>query len=361
MFIDPSVIRYLRSEVLKGFVLSDDFRNRRANWMSRDGPDLLESTATMLPEVSKEDQQRRLNTFRCRVLEPAFDVAVAIQTSATRYSFSERMTQETRFKCCPLRHHISDSCTMINIDTRLEAKVNQPTKRNHDKVIAQQVLFIYPGLVRYDEHSAKRLTDDIVCAKFPSPAGKLSPDLQQIQQQSANDSDGGALATPTKKRKVERDGQTHSSPIDVEEPIETEKEDTPSDGKKRRIKKGSPTHSSPIDVEEPLETEREDTPSDGKKRRIKKDGPTRSSPIDVEEPLETEREDTPSDGKERRIESISIDMEEPIETEREDTQSDESSEAPDDQLDSPTYMNTPLTVRMFAQGIPSSLKQHEHC
>ena len=328
MFIDPSVIRYLRSEVLKGFVLSDDFRNRRANWMSRDGPDLLESTATMLPEVSKEDQQRRLNTFRCRVLEPAFDVAVAIQTSATRYSFSERMTQETRFKCCPLRHHISDSCTMINIDTRLEAKVNQPTKRNHDKVIAQQVLFIYPGLVRYDEHSAKRLTDDIVCAKFPSPAGKLSPDLQQIQQQSANDSDGGALATPTKKRKVERDGQTHSSPIDVEEPIETEKEDTPSDGKKRRIKKGSPTH---------------------------------SSPIDVEEPLETEREDTPSDGKERRIESISIDMEEPIETEREDTQSDESSEAPDDQLDSPTYMNTPLTVRMFAQGIPSSLKQHQHC
>lgn len=226
MFVDPSVVRYLRSEILKGFVKSDDFQIRRAEWMAGKGSDLLKRTATMLPEISKEDQQRRVDTFRSRVLGPAFDLAVAIQTSATVYGFSEPLTQEARFKWYPLRHHSSDSCTMINIDTRLEMKVNQPANSNHDGVIAYQVLLICPGLVRYDGRGAKRLTDDIVCAKFPSPAAKVSPILHQDQQKSATDSNGRAFATPKKKRKIEKDGQTHSSPIDVEEPVKTEKEDT---------------------------------------------------------------------------------------------------------------------------------------
>lgn len=228
MFVDPSVIRYLRSEILKGFVKSDDFQIRRAEWMASKGSDLLKRTATMLPEISKVDQQRRVEAFRSRVLGPAFDLAVAIQTSATVYGFSEPSTQEARFKCSPLRHHNSDSCTMINIDTRLEMKVNQPANSNHDGVIAHQVLLICPGLVRYDGRGAKRLTDDIVCAKFTSPAAEVSPILHQDQQKSATDSNGRAFATPKKKRKIEKDGQTHSSPIDVEEPVKTEKEDTQS-------------------------------------------------------------------------------------------------------------------------------------
>ncbi|KAI4240839.1 MAG: hypothetical protein L6R42_011435, partial [Xanthoria sp. 1 TBL-2021] len=63
---------------------------------------------------------------------------------------------------------------------------------------------------------------------FTSPAAEVSPILHRDQHKSATDSNGRALATPKKKRKIEKDGQTHSSPIDVEEPLKTEKEDTQS-------------------------------------------------------------------------------------------------------------------------------------
>ena len=55
-------------------------------------------TSTMLPVTSHENQQIRLKTFRNDVLGSAFEFAVALQTSATAYGFSEPTTDKTRFK-----------------------------------------------------------------------------------------------------------------------------------------------------------------------------------------------------------------------------------------------------------------------
>ncbi|KAL9026457.1 MAG: hypothetical protein Q9180_007481, partial [Flavoplaca navasiana] len=234
VIIDPAAIRYLRSELLKGFVESDEFQLRQLQWMTHDGMDLLKRTSTMLPETSRENQQIRVKTFRNQVLGPAFEFAVAMQTSATAYGFSEPTTDETRFKSWPLSYRSSDNCKIINIDTRLEMKVDQPANKRRDDVVAQRVLLICPGLVRLDGNEAKWLTDDIVCAKFPPNANNVSPVAVQDQHEAATDSGGSQLSAPKKKRKLTKYGEARSSPIDVEgsadldELVKTKKEEASS-------------------------------------------------------------------------------------------------------------------------------------
>ncbi|KAL8883670.1 MAG: hypothetical protein Q9215_008098 [Flavoplaca cf. flavocitrina] len=234
VIIDPAAIRYLRSELLKGFVESDEFQLRQSQWMTKDGPDLLKRTSTMLPEPSRENQQIRVKTFRNDVLGPAFEFAVAMQTSATAYGFSEPTTDETRFKSWPLSYRSSDNCKIINIDTRLEMKVDQAPNKRRDDVVAQRVLLICPGLVRLDGNEAKWLTDDIVCAKFPPNANKALPVMVKDQHQTATDSGESQLSAPKKKRKLTKYGEARSSPIDVEgstdidELVKTKKEEASS-------------------------------------------------------------------------------------------------------------------------------------
>ncbi|KAI4266643.1 MAG: hypothetical protein LQ337_008717 [Flavoplaca oasis] len=232
VIIDHAAIRYLRSELLKGFVKSHGFQLRQTEWMNNDGMDLLKRTSTMLPETSHGYEQIRLKTFRKDVLGPALEFAIAMQTSATAYGFSEPTTDETRFKSSPLRYTSSNNCRIINIDTRLEMKVDQPANKRRDDVFAQRVLLICPGLFRHDgDEEAKWLTDDIICAKFPPNANKVSPVVVQDQHQAVTDSGGSQLSTPKKKRKRTK---SCSSPIDVEsstdldELVKTKKEETSS-------------------------------------------------------------------------------------------------------------------------------------
>ncbi|KAL8726739.1 MAG: hypothetical protein Q9166_006534 [cf. Caloplaca sp. 2 TL-2023] len=163
---DVSAIRYMRSEILKGFATSALFQKRRANWMSQIGTAILQVVETVLPETQIKDDSVRMGTFRKRVLEPAFDLAVALKISSTCYDFSERLTVDTQFKTFPLRFYHWDYCTMIDIQTRQIPK-KKTSFGNEDKLIgAQQVLFLAPGLLRIANEDVRRLTKDIVCVKL---------------------------------------------------------------------------------------------------------------------------------------------------------------------------------------------------
>ncbi|KAL8785781.1 MAG: hypothetical protein Q9213_003159 [Squamulea squamosa] len=228
---DPAVVRYLRSEVLKGFVKSEMFQKRQAKWMSEVGLALLKRVAAMLPETGEEDQKRRHDSFRRWVLEPAFDLACDLQTSVTVYGFSEPMTEESQFKCSPLRFRDSEYCTMINIDTRLEEKVNEPANSNHDTIIAQRVLLIAPGLIRFSGDSPKRLTGDVVCVSFlPQATTKMSSLSKKDQDTAEADSGGCALGNPRKKQRKVNEGHNRLNAIDLDVLVKTKKEDASSDG-----------------------------------------------------------------------------------------------------------------------------------
>ncbi|KAL8773754.1 MAG: hypothetical protein Q9209_001522 [Squamulea sp. 1 TL-2023] len=217
---DVSDVRYLRSEVLKGFAASPLFHEHRTVWMSRSGVGILRSTEKILPELSNLDDLKRVETFQHRVLEPAFSLAVAIKSSSVCYEFTERITRETQLKTFPLRFYHWNYCTMINIDTR---QIMKKKERGHaeDKAIgAEQVLLLAPGLVRRSGEEIRNLTQETVCVKV-DPLGIMDDDVvtgkedegsDMVSGQVAHDSSSPSLGPPKKKQK----GRNYSNPIDLD-------------------------------------------------------------------------------------------------------------------------------------------------
>ncbi len=122
--------------------------------------DILKRAKSILPELPDLNAA----TFKSRILDPAFDLATAIKTSATRYNFSERMTHELQFEHHALKSYHWDSHTMVNIATRSTLK-KEKVIGNDDAIVAQKILLVAPGLVRYLTGSTipHRLTPDVVC------------------------------------------------------------------------------------------------------------------------------------------------------------------------------------------------------
>ncbi|KAL8977275.1 MAG: hypothetical protein Q9205_006884 [Flavoplaca limonia] len=173
---DDPAVRQLRSDVLKGFITSKLFYKRREQWMSDIGKGILNRTENMLPKAgSIMDTSRRAEAFRKRILEPAFDLAVAMKTSSTRYGLSETMTEQSRLKQVVLKYYHVPSSKIINIDTREALRINNTVHNDDDTIGAKQVLLVAPGLLRYnDPEPALRLTNDVICAKVHTPASALA-------------------------------------------------------------------------------------------------------------------------------------------------------------------------------------------
>ncbi|KAL8859760.1 MAG: hypothetical protein Q9178_003875 [Gyalolechia marmorata] len=179
---DASKVQYLRSEILKGFTASRLFQARRDEWMSHTGMDILQQAEAILPELPDSD---RKEIFKSRILDVAFDLAIAMKTSATRYNFSEPMTQKLQFKNTPLRSYQLGCSTLINIATRSKLKKDKAFT-DDDAIIAQQVLLVAPGLVRDSGESIKpyRLTQDVVCVTVGRTMRKERGNLQHNSSDS---------------------------------------------------------------------------------------------------------------------------------------------------------------------------------
>ncbi|KAL8987125.1 MAG: hypothetical protein Q9177_003644 [Variospora cf. flavescens] len=168
---NSTAIRDLRSENLKGFCQSEDFRRGCADSMSLVEERILALVNTILPRL--QDQPCRAQLFLERVVEPAFELAIAIKTSATSYGFSCPFTLGTQFMKLRVHPHESSNHTMINVNSReVVRKASMDTK---DEV--ERVLLLAPGLVRRDPgRPEKHLTPTIICVRVVHPEDVLSGD-----------------------------------------------------------------------------------------------------------------------------------------------------------------------------------------
>ncbi|KAL8971301.1 MAG: hypothetical protein Q9197_003352 [Variospora fuerteventurae] len=160
----PRTIRYLRSENLKGFCQSEDFRRGCADSMSLVEERILVLVNTILPRL--QDQPCRAQLFLERVVEPAFKLAIAVKTSATSYGFSCPFTLGTQFMKLQVHPHETSNHTMINVNSRgVVRKASMDTK---DEV--ERVLLLAPGLVRRDpDKPEKSLTPTVICVRVVHP------------------------------------------------------------------------------------------------------------------------------------------------------------------------------------------------
>ncbi|KAI4116637.1 MAG: hypothetical protein LQ345_002982 [Seirophora villosa] len=161
---NPAAIRYVKSETLKGFSQSELFQRYRAELVPMVGEAILNSVDSMLPGL--QDQPDRAQLLCDRVVEPAFDLAIAMKTSATSYGFSSSFTRETRFMKSLVHPHESKSYRMIDVNTRGVIKMG-----NIDPGDAvERLLLLAPGLVRCNPGMPqKHLTPTIICVKVIHP------------------------------------------------------------------------------------------------------------------------------------------------------------------------------------------------
>ncbi|KAL8916868.1 MAG: hypothetical protein Q9208_008300 [Pyrenodesmia sp. 3 TL-2023] len=168
---DPSVVRYIRSEFLKGFTESQTYQKRRWALASRLELEILTVVEDILPQPS--DIQSRLEKLRDGVIKPALDLAAAIMTSATPYGFSRRMTPDTRYahRAIQYRDLAINRCKMIDINTRGPVRVSKVPLHGSDETIAEEVLLLAPALLRRDPgRPEKTLTPERICVKMVQPA-----------------------------------------------------------------------------------------------------------------------------------------------------------------------------------------------
>ncbi|KAL8635196.1 MAG: hypothetical protein Q9226_009376 [Calogaya cf. arnoldii] len=89
-----------------------------------------------------------------------------MKTSATYSGFSEPITKEVRFKHRSLKNYNCGLFDMIDIATRSMLRNKDQYAEGGDLVVAQQVLFLVPGLSHLSgEGSPRQLSNDKVCVK----------------------------------------------------------------------------------------------------------------------------------------------------------------------------------------------------
>ncbi|KAL8670829.1 MAG: hypothetical protein Q9168_004648 [Polycauliona sp. 1 TL-2023] len=214
---DITEIRYLRSEMLKGFTASPAFQERREAWMSKAGVGILRYAEKILPTFSGSEDQMRNKSFQVRVLEPAFDLAIALKTSSVEYVFSESEFKETQLQAISLANYQWNSCSMIDIDTRAIVNKNKRRGKGGNAVGAKRVLLLAPGLARKSGEIWQTLHQEMICVKI-DPSGIIDDEIPIKKEEHDPPRISGLGADissepPKKKQK----GRNAALPIDLDD------------------------------------------------------------------------------------------------------------------------------------------------
>ncbi|KAL8722831.1 MAG: hypothetical protein Q9181_007412 [Wetmoreana brouardii] len=135
--------------------------------------EILMGIKAMMPGLYEKDSDNlnRYDALFQRVLEPVFDLAVAIKSSTSLYGPNRRMTPEGRFKPFPPKHQDFSICKMIIINTGEELEAERTAMTNKTGIVAHPVLLLVPGLGRCGPgEDVQRLAPDIVAMIVDEPA-----------------------------------------------------------------------------------------------------------------------------------------------------------------------------------------------
>ncbi|KAL8938656.1 MAG: hypothetical protein Q9216_003776 [Gyalolechia sp. 2 TL-2023] len=161
---DSSTIKYLRSEVLKGFTADPEFSQVLENVEATVGQEIFDSVSVILPEMP--DDMGRKERFDRGVLKPAVRLGISMKTSATNYVFATRMTRDTQFFCNRLDPQNLSDCTLIDVNTRAVLKRQRLADLSESGTELSPVLLLAPGLLcQKPEEPERCLEPSVVCVR----------------------------------------------------------------------------------------------------------------------------------------------------------------------------------------------------
>ncbi|KAL8943816.1 MAG: hypothetical protein Q9216_000809 [Gyalolechia sp. 2 TL-2023] len=169
---DLDSINAWRSETLSALLTTTNFQRSRSRSIACVVNHMGAVIAKYFPPMEKSN--RRLQSIYDKVINPAIQLADAIQTSSTRYCFVPTMEAlQSPFEDSVISQcHLID-LKLIDIATGKTLKANSPVQANERGDIGTRIMILAPALYRYDTgQDALLLVKETVLVQLYQPLGK---------------------------------------------------------------------------------------------------------------------------------------------------------------------------------------------
>lgn len=156
-----------------------------------------------------------LLTFYEKIVQPAVDLAVAVQTSPTPYSFFPRMTSTKIYRRLALSKDDMTRARMIDAATAKTLRADSPIVERSDGFIGEQIALLSPALVRNTQGGTPvYLTQAVILVELYYPLGRRRTALPKPAPLPTSNK-----AEPTASSSNKNDSPASSSPrVIVSEP-----------------------------------------------------------------------------------------------------------------------------------------------
>ena len=166
--VDAKTVRAWRSETLTSIAVSTEFTGVLTKECKYLEKNIFGELELFFPIIKGDHDS--LATFDEKVLRPAVNLAIAIQTSPTIYTFRPRMTREAISKSLILSKEDLVDSKIIDAKTAKTLKADSPVVAKQNGTIGNQIALLTPSLIRCTPgEKPVRLTPEVVLAELYHP------------------------------------------------------------------------------------------------------------------------------------------------------------------------------------------------
>ena len=116
--------------------------------------------------------QISLKTLYEKVIKPAVDLAITMQTSMTTYQFDIQAPSDTLFMPYSVSEASLGRCQMIDVATRKTLKPDSPVVADSNGNIGDRIMTLSPALYRCNEDKFVLLAQEVILVELYKPLGR---------------------------------------------------------------------------------------------------------------------------------------------------------------------------------------------
>lgn len=133
--------------------------------------EIFEAISAYIPVI--EGDRTSLQTFYEKIMIPAVDLSVRIQTSSTIYTFEPVMTSTNVYEGCYISRKSFREKKFIDAETGKTLKPDSPVTEDRHGYVGEQLLHLTPSLMRcVPSKNPTRLTQSVILLELYHPLGK---------------------------------------------------------------------------------------------------------------------------------------------------------------------------------------------
>ncbi|KAG6994105.1 hypothetical protein G7Y79_00047g083310 [Physcia stellaris] len=167
---EPATIRAWRSETLAALAKTSRFPAAVGKGKIILTNRIYDALCKVFPIIS--GRQSSLETLYHKIITPAVELAITMQTSATSYRFEPRLSRNSLFKRVAVPKTHLGHYRMIDAATGKTLKLDSPITPNKDGDIGDEIMVVTPGLLRRDAEKMVPLMPENVLVELYEPLGR---------------------------------------------------------------------------------------------------------------------------------------------------------------------------------------------